>query len=63
PYTSYATLVFLFGVLVLRAFDAPIGSWTIATLVVISPALIGGWFLVRTKGLSVAEERMGYTGQ
>jgi len=50
-------------VLVLMAFDAPIGSWTIATLVVIIPALIGGWFLVRTKVLSVAEERMGYTGQ
>lgn len=63
PYTSYATLVFLFGVLVRMAFDAPIGSWTIATLVVIIPALIGGWFLVRTKVLSVAEERMGYTGQ
>ncbi|WP_037143607.1 amino acid permease [Rhodococcoides fascians] len=63
PYTSYATLVFLFGVLVLMAFDAPIGSWTIATLVVIIPALIGGWFLVRTKVLAVAEERLGYTGQ
>ena len=64
PYLSLAIwLPILFGVLVLMAFDAPIGSWTIATLVVIIPALIGGWFLVRTKVLSVAEERMGYTGQ
>ncbi|MDQ1178722.1 L-asparagine permease [Rhodococcus sp. SORGH_AS 301] len=63
PYTSYATLAFLAAVLVLMALDAPIGTWTVATLVVIVPMLIGGWFLVRARVLSVAEERMGYTGK
>ncbi|KQU04276.1 L-asparagine permease [Rhodococcus sp. Leaf7] len=63
PYTSYATLVFLAAVLVLMALDAPIGTWTVATLVIIVPLLIGGWFLVRKRVLAVAEERMGYTGK
>ena len=30
PYTGYLTLVFLAGVLVLMAFDPPIGTWTVA---------------------------------
>ena len=63
PYTGYATLAFLFAVLVLMAFDHPIGTWTVATLVVIIPALIGGWFLVRARVLAVAQERIGYTGE
>jgi L-asparagine permease len=63
PYSGYATLVFLVGVLVLMAFDAPIGTWTIGTIVVLVPMLIGGWYLVRGRVLSVARERMGYTGE
>ncbi len=63
PYTGYATLAFLFAVLVLMALDHPIGTWTVGTLVVIIPALIGGWFLVRDKVLAVAQERLGYTGE
>ena len=63
PYTGYATLVFLFVILVLMGFDHPIGTWTVATLVVIIPALIGGWFLVRDKVLAIAQQRMGYTGE
>ena len=62
PWTGYATLVFLAAVLVLMALDHPIGTWTVATLVVIVPALIGGWFLVRERVLAVARERLGYTG-
>ena len=49
PYSGYATLVFLVVILVLMAFDEPIGTWTIASLVVIVPALFGGWFLVRKR--------------
>ncbi|WP_330255852.1 amino acid permease [Nocardia sp. NBC_00565] len=63
PYTGYATLAFLFGVVVLMAFDHPIGSWTVATLVVIVPALIIGWFLVRNRVMAIARERIGYTGE
>ncbi|CAM3619779.1 amino acid permease [Smaragdicoccus niigatensis] len=62
PYTGYLTLVFLFAVLVLMALDHPIGTWTVATLVVIVPALIGGWYLVRGRVLAVAQERVGHTG-
>ena len=62
PWTGYATLAFLAAVLVLMALDRPIGTWTVATLVIIVPALIGGWFLVRDRVLAVARERVGFTG-
>ena len=49
PYSGYVTLVFLVGIVVLMAFDEPAGTSTVAALVVIIPALIGGWFLVRNR--------------
>lgn len=45
------------------AFDPPIGTWTVGLLVLIIPALIVGWFAVRSRVLAVAQEREGYTGQ
>ncbi|MGQ7350003.1 amino acid permease [Quadrisphaera oryzae] len=63
PYTGYATLAFLAVVLVLIGFDYPIGTYTLATLVLIVPALIVGWFAVRRRVLAVAAEREGYTGE
>jgi L-asparagine permease len=62
PYTGYLTLAFLLGVLVLMALDPPIGTWTVATLLVITPALIAGWYAVRARVLAVAQERGGFTG-
>ena len=62
PYTGYATLVFLGGVLVVMAFNYPIGTWTIASLLVVIPALIGGWYLVRDRVLEIAQDRLGHTG-
>ncbi|MER6969464.1 amino acid permease [Nocardioides sp. NPDC000445] len=62
PWTGYATLVFLATVLVLMGFDYPIGTWTVATLVVIIPALMIGWRLVRDRVQQIALEREGYTG-
>jgi L-asparagine permease len=56
PYSGYATLVFLVGVLVLMALDPEKGPWVIAALVAAGPALIGGWFLVRDRVSSAAEE-------
>ena len=47
PYTGYATLVFLAGVLILMYFDKVQGPWMIGATVVGIPALIGGWYLVR----------------
>ncbi|MTD15678.1 amino acid permease [Nakamurella sp. YIM 132087] len=63
PWTGYATLAFLLLVLVLMGFDAPIGTWTVSTLVVIIPALIGGWYLARKRVMAVAQERMAITGE
>lgn len=57
PYTGILTLAFLLGVLVLMAFDYPIGTWTIASLLVIIPALIAGWYLMRNRIYRLAGER------
>ena len=62
PYTGYITLVFLLGVLILMAFNHPIGTWTVASLVILIPLLAGGWYLVRGRVLEIANERMGFTG-
>ncbi|WP_418003944.1 amino acid permease [Mycobacterium sp. PDNC021] len=63
PYTGYATLVFLAAVLVLMAFDKPVGTWTVGTLVIIIPALIVGWYAARGRVLEIAKQRQGFTGQ
>jgi L-asparagine permease len=63
PYTGYLTLAFLVAVLVLMAMDPPIGTWTVASLVVIIPALIVGWYVVRARVIAVARERAGFTGE
>jgi L-asparagine permease len=62
PFTSYLTLAFLVAVVVLMAFDYPTGTYTVASLVIIVPALILGWYLSREKILAKARERQGYTG-
>ncbi|WP_067677940.1 amino acid permease [Nocardia miyunensis] len=63
PYTGILTLVFLAAVLVLTAFDYPVGTWTVASFVVIVPALIIGWFVARKRVLVIARQRTGYTGE
>ncbi|WP_019926993.1 amino acid permease [Nocardia sp. BMG111209] len=63
PYTGIATLVFLAVVVVLMAFDHPVGTWTVSSLVLIVPALIIGWFVARRRVLAIAREREGYTGE
>ncbi len=45
------------------ALDPHIGTWTVASLVLIVPALVVGWFAVRSRVLAVAREREGFTGQ
>lgn len=62
PYTGYLTLLFLLAVLVLMAFDAPVGTWTVASLVVIVPALMLGWRLSRHRINEIAAGRHGTTG-
>ncbi|MGF6882412.1 L-asparagine permease [Nocardia sp. GAS34] len=63
PYTGIATLIFLFVVLVITAFDYPVGTWTVASLAIIVPLLIIGWFVVRKRVLAIAHQREGYTGE
>ena len=62
PFTAYLTLLFLAAVLVLMAFDYPTGTWTVASLVVIIPLLIVGWYAQRSRILEIAQRRQGYTG-
>jgi L-asparagine permease len=60
PYTSYATLVFLAAVVVLMCCD---DYWNLVALMVIVPALVGGWFAVRGRVTEMARERVVFTGK
>lgn len=56
PFTSWLTLGFLAVVLVLMAFDYPVGTGTIGALVVIIiPALLLGWKLAAPKIAAIRE--------
>ncbi|MET9030519.1 amino acid permease [Nocardia sp. NPDC004168] len=63
PYTGLLTLVFLFFVVVLTGFDYPVGTWTVATIALIVPALIVGWFAARKRVLAIAAQRGDPTGE
>ncbi|CAB3764834.1 L-asparagine permease 2 [Burkholderia puraquae] len=43
PVTSWLTLAFLVGVLVLMAFDYPGGTWTVASIPAVALLLVVGW--------------------
>ena len=43
PFMDYLTLIFLVGVVILMAFDYPVGTYTLATSVLFWPALYFGW--------------------
>ncbi|CNK06381.1 L-asparagine ABC transporter permease [Mycobacterium tuberculosis] len=49
PYSGWATMAFLIGVIVLMFFDKVQGPWMLGAAVIGIPALIGGWFLVRDR--------------
>jgi L-asparagine permease len=49
PVTSWLTLAFLVGVLVLMAFDYPNGTWTVASIPVVALILVAGWYGVRRR--------------
>ena len=57
PYTGYLTLAFLLAVIVLMAFDSPVGTWTVASIVVIVPALVIGWYASRGRINDIAAAR------
>jgi L-asparagine permease len=61
PFTSYLTLGFLAFVLVTMGFSET-GRWVLASVVVLVPLLVAGWFGSRKRILAAAEERRGHTG-
>ncbi|MDR6865754.1 L-asparagine permease [Microbacterium resistens] len=61
PYTGYLTLAFLVFVLVTMGFSET-GRWVLASLVVLIPALIVGWFVARKRIAAAAAIREGHTG-
>jgi L-asparagine permease len=61
PFTAWLTLAFLLFVLVTMAFT-PTGRWVLASLVIIIPLLIIGWFAFRTRIQAAAAAREGHTG-
>ena len=62
PVSGWITLAFLLAVLILMAFDSPVGTWTIASLVIIIPLLMLGWRLCRDRVIELAAARDGSTG-
>jgi L-asparagine permease len=63
PYTGYATLAFLVGVLILMFFDKVQGPWMLGAVVIGIPALIGGWYLVRNRVTAAAQDVGGDAGE
>ncbi len=59
PVTSWITLAFLFGVLVLMAFDYPNGTYTVASLPVIALLLTLGWRWMRSQDQRAALDATG----
>lgn len=61
PFTSYLTLAFLVTVLIAMGFSET-GKWVLASLLILIPLLILGWFLSRKRITELANERDGFTG-
>lgn len=49
PFTSWLTLLFLLGVVIMMAFDYPNGTWTIATIPILALLLMLGWLGLRKR--------------
>jgi L-asparagine permease len=61
PFTSYLTLAFLAFVLVTMGFSET-GRWVLASLIILIPMLIVGWFAAKPRILAAAKAREGHTG-
>ncbi|MBK4775502.1 L-asparagine permease [Candidatus Pantoea edessiphila] len=60
PFTSWLTLLFLFCVVVLMAFDYPNGTYTIASIPLIALILVIGWFRVRKRVREISKKEKAY---
>lgn len=56
PWSGYLTLAFLLFVVVLMAFDSPVGTWTVGSIVVIVPAMMAGWYACRERVRQIAAQ-------
>ena len=61
-FSDWAVMVFLAIVIVLMALDYPVGTYTLASLLLVIPLLIIGWYTVRDRVNEIARVREGYTG-
>ncbi|MFE5704372.1 L-asparagine permease [Rhodococcus sp. ACS1] len=57
PYTGLLTLVFLGCVVILMAFDHPVGTWTVGSIAIIAPLLVIGWYGARNRIRTLASDR------
>ncbi|MFJ5673770.1 amino acid permease [Streptomyces sp. NPDC093097] len=57
PVTDIATIAFLLGVIVLMWFDNGVGRQTVLMIPILAAALVGGWFVVRSRVRRIAEGR------
>lgn len=62
PFTDWLTLAFLLVVIVLIGYDYPVGTYTLASMLVVLPIMVIGWFAARKNIYKIAAEREGYTG-
>jgi L-asparagine permease len=61
PFTAWLTLAFLVFVLASMGFSET-GRWVLASLLIVIPLLIAGWFTARKGIYAAARERQGHTG-
>ncbi len=61
PFTAWLTLAFLAFVLVTMGFSET-GRWVLASVVILVPLLIAGWYAFRGRIAESAAAREGYTG-
>jgi L-asparagine permease len=47
PFTSWLTLAFLLGVLILMGFDYPDGTYTVFAIPIVAALLYGGWEIMK----------------
>ncbi|MGV0359897.1 amino acid permease [Corynebacterium mastitidis] len=57
PWTNYLTLAFLGCVILLMAFDYPVGTWTLIVSLLFFPALALGWRVNRGRIMEALEAR------
>ena len=55
-------IAFIAAVMVLIAFDYPVGTYTLVAMIAVIPFLVIGWFVVRDRVRAIAAARDGYTG-